>query len=70
MLPPTRPPHNIILFELDLNVKFHLLHFLQFLSDLKVLFPSQCHVHKLILIFASFKKAFHPFNNYVIMIFK
>ena len=28
-------PHNIILFELDLNVKFPLLCLLQFLSDLK-----------------------------------
>ena len=33
MLPPT--PHNIILFKLDLNVKFPLLRLLQFLSDLK-----------------------------------
>ena len=33
MLPP--PPHNIILFELDFNVKFPLLRLLQFLSDLK-----------------------------------
>ena len=30
--------HNIILFQLDFNVKFPLLRFLQFLSDLKVLF--------------------------------
>ena len=28
-------PHNIILFELDYNVKFPLLRLLQFLSDLK-----------------------------------
>ena len=33
MLPP--PPHNIILFELDFNVKFPVLRLLQFLSDLK-----------------------------------
>ena len=33
MLPPT--PHNIILFELDFNIKFLLLRLLQFLSDLK-----------------------------------
>ena len=32
MLPPL--PHNIILFQLDLNVKFPLLLLLQFLSDL------------------------------------
>ena len=31
-LPPT--PHNIILFELDFNINFPLLHLLQFLSDL------------------------------------
>ena len=31
----TPPPHNIILFDLDLNVKFPLLRLLQFLSDLK-----------------------------------
>ena len=30
------PPHNIILFELDFNEKFPLLHLLQFLSDLKI----------------------------------
>ena len=37
MLPPPPPPlpHNIILFELVLNVKFPLLRLLQFLSDLK-----------------------------------
>ena len=34
MLPPL-PPHNIILFELNLNVKFPLLPLLQFLSDSK-----------------------------------
>ena len=34
---PTHP-HNIILFELDFNVKLPLLCNLQFLSDLKVLF--------------------------------
>jgi hypothetical protein len=34
MLPPT-PPHNIILFELDFDVKFPLLGLLLFLSDLK-----------------------------------
>ena len=28
-------PHNIILFELDFDLKFPLLHLLQFLSDLK-----------------------------------
>ena len=33
MLPSLR--HNIILFELDFNVKFPLLRLLQFLSDLK-----------------------------------
>ena len=33
MLPHT--PQNIILFELDFNVKFPLLHILQFLSNLK-----------------------------------
>ena len=33
MLPP--PPYNIILFELDFNVKFPLLRLLQFLSDSK-----------------------------------
>ena len=33
MLPPT--PLNIILFEIDFNVKFPLLILLQFLSDLK-----------------------------------
>ena len=33
MLPP--PPHNIILFEFDFDVKFHLLRLLQFLIDLK-----------------------------------
>ena len=32
------PPHNIILFELDFNVKFPLLRILQFLSDLKSIF--------------------------------
>ena len=31
---PHVPPHNIILFELDFNVKFNLLRILQFLSDL------------------------------------
>ena len=31
-------PHNIILFELDLKVKFPLYCLLQFLSDLKELF--------------------------------
>ena len=31
------PPHNIILFELDFNVKFPLLRLLQFLRDLKIL---------------------------------
>ena len=35
MLPPN--PHNIILFEVDFNIKFPLLRLLQFLSDLKVL---------------------------------
>ena len=29
------PPYNIILFELDLDLKFPLLRLLQFLSDLK-----------------------------------
>ena len=29
------PPHNIILFELDSDVKFPLLRLIQFLSDLK-----------------------------------
>ena len=29
------PQHNIILFELDLKVKFSLLHLLYFLTDLK-----------------------------------
>ena len=29
----TPPPHNIILFELDFNVNFSLLHLSQFLSD-------------------------------------
>ena len=29
------PPHNIILFTLDQNVKFPLVRLLQFLSDLK-----------------------------------
>ena len=44
MLPPThriritQPPQNIILFELDLEVKFPLLRLLQFLSESKVLF--------------------------------
>ena len=33
MLPP--PPHNIILLELDFDVKFPLLGLLLFLSDLK-----------------------------------
>ena len=33
MWPPT--PHNIILFELEFDVKFPLLRFLLFLSDLK-----------------------------------
>ena len=33
MLPPH--PHNIILFELYFNIKFHLLRLIQFLSDLK-----------------------------------
>ena len=33
------PPHNIILVELDLNVKFPLLRLLQFLSDLKSTIP-------------------------------
>ena len=33
MLPP--PPHNIVLFELDLKIKFPLLRLLKFLSDLK-----------------------------------
>ena len=28
-------PHNIILFELDFDLKFPLLHLLQFLSDSK-----------------------------------
>ena len=43
MLPP--PPHNIILFELDFNIKFPLLLFLQFLSDLKstiLVFIAKC----------------------------
>ena len=35
--PPPSPPHNIILFELDFEVKFPLLRILQFLSDLKKL---------------------------------
>ena len=35
MLPP---PHNIILFELDFDVKFALLHLLQFLSELNNIF--------------------------------
>ena len=40
MLPPLHwpPPYNIILFELDFNVKFPLLRLLHFLSDLKFLF--------------------------------
>ena len=29
------PPHNIILFEINFNVKFPLFRLLQFLSDLK-----------------------------------
>ena len=29
------PPHKIILFQLDFNVKFPLLRLLQFLSDFK-----------------------------------
>ena len=33
MLPPTQP--NIILFDLDFDVKFPLLRLLQFLSDSK-----------------------------------
>ena len=33
MLPP--PPHNIILFKLDFDVKFPLLRLFQFESDLK-----------------------------------
>ena len=32
---PLPPPYNIILFHLDLNLKFSLLRLLQFLSDLK-----------------------------------
>ena len=36
MLPP--PQHTIILFELDFNIKFPLLHLLQFLNDLKSTF--------------------------------
>ena len=31
------PPHNIILFEIDLNVKFPLLRLLQFLSNWNLL---------------------------------
>ena len=33
MLPP--PPHNIILYEIDFDIKFPLLRLLQFLSYLK-----------------------------------
>ena len=33
MLPP--PPHILIMFELDFDVKFPLLHLLLFISDLK-----------------------------------
>ena len=40
------PPHKIILFELDFNIKFPLLRLLQFVSDLKstiFLFPKRIH---------------------------
>ena len=40
MLPP--PPHNIILFKLDFDVKFPLLRLLQFLSDLKSTILNLC----------------------------
>ena len=38
------PPPNIILFELDFNVKFPLLRLLQFLSDLKSTIVIKCDI--------------------------
>ena len=61
MLP--QPPHNIILFELDFDVKFPLLRLFLFLSDLKSTILRNCKSMKLDLTekphFKGYKKAIY-----------